>query len=44
MVKEELFVLTKVSLDFGKEISIERRMPYQDIARHTMDNIRHLSC
>lgn len=36
--------LTKVSVCFGKQISIERRMPYQDIARHIMDSIRHLSC
>ena len=36
--------LTKVSVHFGKQISIERRMPYQDIARHIMDSIRHLSC
>lgn len=36
--------LTKVSVYFGKEIPIERRMPYQDIASHIMDNIRHLSC
>ncbi|MBI3991118.1 MAG: 1-acyl-sn-glycerol-3-phosphate acyltransferase [Candidatus Omnitrophica bacterium] len=33
-----------VSVCFGKQISIERRMPYQDIARHIMDSIRHLSC
>ena len=36
--------LTNVSVCFGKQISIERRMPYQDIAGHIMDNIRHLSC
>jgi len=36
--------LTNVSVCFGKQISIERRMPYQDIASHIMDNIRHLSC
>lgn len=36
--------LTGVSVCFGKQISIERRMPYQDIARQIMDNIRHLSC
>ena len=36
--------LTKVSVYFGKQISIERRMPYQDIASHIMDSIRHLSC
>ncbi len=36
--------LTNISVCFGKQISIERRMPYQDIARHIMDSIRHLSC
>lgn len=35
---------TKVFVRFGKQISIERRMPYQDIARQIMENIRHLSC
>lgn len=34
----------KISVCFGKEIPIERRMPYQDIARSIMENIRHLSC
>jgi len=36
--------LTNVSVCFGKQISIEGRMPYQDIAGHIMDSIRHLSC
>jgi len=36
--------LTNVSVCFGKQISIERRMPYQDIASHIMDSVRHLSC
>jgi len=36
--------LTEVSVCYGKQISIERRMPYQDIASHIMDSIRHLSC
>jgi 1-acyl-sn-glycerol-3-phosphate acyltransferase len=36
--------LAKISVCFGKQISIERRVPYQDIACHIMDNIRHLSC
>jgi 1-acyl-sn-glycerol-3-phosphate acyltransferase len=36
--------LTKISVRFGKQISIERRMPYKDIACHIMENIRHLSC
>jgi 1-acyl-sn-glycerol-3-phosphate acyltransferase len=35
---------TKVTLYFGQQISIERRMPYQDIAQLIMENIRHLSC
>jgi 1-acyl-sn-glycerol-3-phosphate acyltransferase len=34
----------KISVCFGRQISIERRMPYQDIAIKIMDNIRHLSC
>ena len=34
----------KVYLRFGRQISIERRMPYQDIARQIMENIRHLAC
>jgi 1-acyl-sn-glycerol-3-phosphate acyltransferase len=35
---------TKISVHFGKQIHIEGRMPYQDIARKIMENIRHLSC
>ena len=35
---------TKISVCFGKQIPIERRMPYEDIARFIMENIRHLSC
>lgn len=34
----------KISVCFGKQIFVERRMPYRDIAQHIMDNIRHLSC
>ena len=34
----------KVSVYFGKEISIERRLPYQDISDEIMRNIRHLAC
>jgi len=34
----------RVYVYFGKQISIERRVPYQDIAGQIMDNIRHLSC
>lgn len=34
----------KISVYFGKQIAIERQMPYQKIARQIMDNIRHLSC
>ncbi len=36
--------LTQVSVCFGKQISIERRMPYPDIAEKIMDSVRHLSC
>ncbi|MFA5089702.1 MAG: lysophospholipid acyltransferase family protein [Candidatus Omnitrophota bacterium] len=35
--------LAKVSVHFGKKISIERRMPYNDIACRIMQDIRHLS-
>lgn len=34
----------KVSVRFGQQINIERRMPYQDSARLIMEQIRHLSC
>lgn len=33
-----------ISVCFGEQIHIERRVPYQETARHIMDNIRHLSC
>lgn len=36
--------LAKISVFFGKQILIERRMPYQDIAREIMSQVRHLSC
>jgi len=36
---------TKVSVHFGRQVSIERRrVPYQDIARNVMEDIRHLAC
>lgn len=35
--------LEKISVYFGMQISIERRMPYQDIARRIMEEIRRLS-
>ena len=34
----------QVSVSFGKQISIEGRMPYEDIAMRIMDDIRHLAC
>jgi len=34
----------KISVRFGEKIYIERRMPYQDIAKKIMISIRHLSC
>lgn len=37
-------IATKIYVHFGKQIHIEGRMPYQDIARKIMENIRHLSC
>lgn len=33
-----------ISVYFGKQISLERRLPYQDIAGEIMRNIRHLAC
>lgn len=35
---------TMIRVFFGKEIPIERRMPYQDTASDIMANIRRLSC
>jgi len=35
--------LAKISVRFGRQIQIERRMPYRDIAETIMENIRHLS-
>lgn len=35
---------TKICVYFGKQIYIERRLPYQDIAKRIMEDIRHLSC
>ncbi|MDD5155863.1 MAG: lysophospholipid acyltransferase family protein [Candidatus Omnitrophica bacterium] len=35
---------TEIRVRFGKQIHIEGRMPYQDIAQIIMDSIRHLSC
>lgn len=34
----------KICVYFGRQISIERSLPYQDIARQIMAHIRHLSC
>ncbi|RKY31093.1 MAG: 1-acyl-sn-glycerol-3-phosphate acyltransferase [Candidatus Omnitrophota bacterium] len=34
----------KISVFFGRQISIERRTPYPDIAQKIMDSIRRLSC
>ncbi len=33
-----------ISVRFGRQISLERRMPYQDFAQLIMENIRNLSC
>jgi len=33
-----------VTVYFGKQISIERRMPYQAVTLKIMESIRHLSC
>ncbi len=34
----------KITVRFGQQIFIERRMPYQEIAQLIMTHIRHLSC
>ena len=34
----------KISVFFGEQISMERRMPYDDFAKRVMESIRHLSC
>ena len=34
----------KISVYFGAQITMERRMPYDDFARKVMESIRHLSC
>lgn len=34
----------RISVCFGKQIFIERRLPYRDIARQIMANIRHIAC
>ncbi|KPK97137.1 MAG: hypothetical protein AMJ95_10690 [Omnitrophica WOR_2 bacterium SM23_72] len=34
----------KITVCFGQQILIERRMPYQEIAQLIMAGIRHLSC
>jgi 1-acyl-sn-glycerol-3-phosphate acyltransferase len=36
--------LKKVSVHFGKQITVERRMAYQDTALRIMEAISHLSC
>lgn len=35
---------SRVCVRFGKQIPIERNMPYQEIAERIMAHIRHLSC
>lgn len=34
----------KISVYFGEQILIERRMPYQEISKLIMENIGHLAC
>ncbi|HNX82141.1 MAG TPA: lysophospholipid acyltransferase family protein [Candidatus Omnitrophota bacterium] len=36
--------MAPVSVKYGKQILIERGMPYQDVADHIMVQIRHLAC
>jgi 1-acyl-sn-glycerol-3-phosphate acyltransferase len=40
----KFFKPTVVTVRFGKQIFIERRMPYEAVASEIMENIRHLSC
>lgn len=40
----KLIKRTKVSVCFGRQIFIGRRMPYQEITQLIMANIRYLSC
>lgn len=40
----KFFRFKPILVRFGAQISLERRMPYQDIAMKIMENIRHLSC
>ena len=40
----KFFQAKPILVRFGTQISLERRMPYQDIALKIMENIRHLSC
>ncbi len=40
----KFFHFDKISVYFGKQISVERRMPYQDVARLAMDEIRRIAC
>jgi 1-acyl-sn-glycerol-3-phosphate acyltransferase len=35
---------SRISVRFGKQINVERRTPYQDIAQRVMQEIRQLSC
>jgi 1-acyl-sn-glycerol-3-phosphate acyltransferase len=38
------FHISRISVNFGKQIFVERRTPYQDIAQRVMQEIRQLSC
>lgn len=38
------FKFHKIKVTYGSQIPIERRMPYEDIARQVMQSIRRLSC
>ena len=40
----KFFRSSNISVIFGKQILIERRMPYKDIAQQVINDIRHLSC
>ncbi|MFA6217343.1 MAG: lysophospholipid acyltransferase family protein [Candidatus Omnitrophota bacterium] len=43
-VHAKRIVFARIHVRFGKQIIVERRLPYQDAARDIMGHIRQLSC
>lgn len=44
MPREAKFIKpAKINVRFGKQIFVERRMPYKEVSQQIMDSIRHLS-